>query len=309
VIDIKKLLIAIAVIILVILMAITTSQLKDNRVMEQTSPLEKTTKEQATEDNNDNKKEITESVITKEDPVREFLSDNVRKAVQRFFARDLYVVSIGDSLTEGVGDDEENGGYVGVLEEAVNAEEQLVTIDNFGRRGNRTDQLINRLSEETDIIDAVDQADIILITIGSNDIMQVFKENFTDLSIDKFTSEQIRYEQRLHTIFTTLEDINPDASVYLIGFYNPFKEYFPEIEELEYIVNSWNQIGSDVTKEYDDTEYIPIKDLFEDLDVEFLANDNFHPNHIGYEMIAERILDYVTNEGEKNELFRTNEEE
>ena len=308
-IDIKKLLIAIAVIILVILMAITTSQLKDNRVMEQTSPLEKTTKEQATEDNNDNKKEITESVITKEDPVREFLSDNVRKAVQRFFARDLYVVSIGDSLTEGVGDDEENGGYVGVLEEAVNAEEQLVTIDNFGRRGNRTDQLINRLSEETDIIDAVDQADIILITIGSNDIMQVFKENFTDLSIDKFTSEQIRYEQRLHTIFTTLEDINPDASVYLIGFYNPFKEYFPEIEELEYIVNSWNQIGSDVTKEYDDTEYIPIKDLFEDLDVEFLANDNFHPNHIGYEMIAERILDYVTNEGEKNELFRTNEEE
>src|SRR5690625_2960454 len=290
-------------------MAITTSQLKDNRVMEQTSPLEKTTKEQATEDNNDNKKEITESVITKEDPVREFLSDNVRKAVQRFFARDLYVVSIGDSLTEGVGDDEENGGYVGVLEEAVNAEEQLVTIDNFGRRGNRTDQLINRLSEETDIIDAVDQADIILITIGSNDIMQVFKENFTDLSIDKFTSEQIRYEQRLHTIFTTLEDINPDASVYLIGFYNPFKEYFPEIEELEYIVNSWNQIGSDVTKEYDDTEYIPIKDLFEDLDVEFLANDNFHPNHIGYEMIAERILDYVTNEGEKNELFRTNEEE
>lgn len=290
-------------------MTIITSQLKDNRVMDQTSPLEKTIEEKAKKDNNDNEKDITESVITKEDPVREFLSDNVRKAVQRFFARDLYVVSIGDSLTEGVGDDEENGGYVGVLEEVVNAEEQLVTIDNFGRRGNRTDQLINRLSEEPDIIDAVDQADIILITIGSNDIMQVFKENFTDLSIDKFTSEQIRYEQRLHTIFTTLEDINPDASIYLIGFYNPFKEYFPEIEELEYIVNSWNQIGSDVTKAYDDTEYIPIKDLFEDLDVEFLARDNFHPNHIGYEMIAERILDYVTNEGEKNELFRTNEEE
>ncbi len=304
---IKKLLTTIVVIITILFITIVTLHLNDDSVIEQKAPLEEVTLE---EDNSeDSEEETAENVITKEDPVREFLSDNVRKAVQRFFAHDLYVVSIGDSLTEGVGDDAENGGYVGVLEEAVNKEEQLVTIDNFGRRGNRTDQLIKRLEEEKEMIDAVDQADMVLITIGANDIMQVFKNNFTDLEMDKFTSEQIRYEQRLNSIFTTLQDINPDASIYLIGFYNPFKEYFPEIEELEYIVDSWNQIGSDVTEQYDQVEYIPIKDLFDDPDIQFFADDNFHPNHIGYEMIAERILDYVTNEGEENEPFRTSEEE
>lgn len=250
--------------------------------------------------------EQTEHVMTTEDPVREFLSNNVRKAVQRFFQRELSIVSIGDSLTEGIGDDQADGGYVGILEDAINQEEHLVSIDNFGRRGNRSDQLFKRLEDDDDVIQAVGKADIILMTIGANDIMKIFKDNFTDLQLDTFTSEQIRYEQRLNHIFTMLQDINPDATIYLIGFYNPFKDYFPDIEELEYIINSWNQIGSDVTTLYDDTYYIPIKDLFEEQDAHLFAEDNFHPNHIGYELIANRILNYVTNEGEIYERNETN---
>lgn len=297
-------------IIAIFCMTIIILYLKNDRGIEQIPSSEDVaTLEDADDDGETDSEVPTESVITKEDPVKEFLSENVGKAVQRFFQRDLSVVSVGDSLTEGVGDDARNGGYVGILEETVNQNEHLVTIDNFGRKGNRTDQLITRLEEEKDVINAVEKADIVLITIGANDIMQVFKDNFTDLSLDKFTSEQIRYEQRLNMIFTTLQNINPDATIYLIGFYNPFKEYFPEIEELEYIVDSWNQIGSDVTKQYDQLNYIPIKDLFDNPDIHYYADDNFHPNHTGYEMIAKRILDYVTNEreGEKVERFRTNE--
>lgn len=251
--------------------------------------------------------EETESVIATEDPVRDFLSNNVRQAVQRFFQRDLSVVSIGDSLTEGVGDDDMDGGYTGVLENSINENEQLVTIDNLGKRGNRTDQLIERLEEEVEVISGVKKADIILITIGANDIMKVFKDNFTNLKLEKFTSEQIRYEQRLNKILATIEKINPDASTYLIGFYNPFREYFPEIEELEYIVNSWNDIGLDVTTQFENTHYIPMKDIFEDSDVELFADDNFHPNHVGYELMAKRILNYLMDEEEDDGRLQTNE--
>lgn len=251
--------------------------------------------------------EETEEAMAQEDPVREFLSKNVRKAVGRFSQHDLSIVSIGDSLTEGIGDDEANGGYVGILEEAINEEENLVSIENFGRRGNRSDQLSQRLEEDDDVIQAIGHADIILMTIGANDIMKVFKDNFTDLQIETFTSEQIRYEQRLNHIFAMLNEMNPDATIYLIGFYNPFQAYFPDIEELEYIITSWNQIGLDITSQYDNAHYIPIKDLFEDQDTPLLAEDNFHPNHIGYELIANRILNYVTNEGEINERTETNE--
>lgn len=277
---------------------------------EQTIEHEEVNEEESKEEDESEQPEqlSIESVITKEDPVRDFLSEKVNNAIQRLFSQDTHVVAIGDSLTEGVGDEEQNGGYIGVIEETINQEEQLVTIDNFGKRGNRSDQLLNRLEEEKDVTKAIKKADVIFITIGANDIMQVFKDNFTDLTIDKFTSEQIRYEQRLNMIFSTIQETNEDATIYLIGFYNPFIEYFSDIEELDYIVDSWNQIGLDTATKYDHSYYIPMKDVFEDSTDELLSDDNFHPNHIGYQLMAERILNYVTNEGEKDEPFSKTKE-
>lgn len=307
---IKRLFIITTSIIIILLITMITIHVKNDRAID--TPTSKTNIEtnnndEQMEESAEEDTEETESVIATEAPVRDFLSNNVRQAVQRFFQRDLSVVSIGDSLTEGVGDDDMDGGYTGVLENSINENEQLVTIDNLGKRGNRTDQLIERLEEEVEVISGVKKADIILITIGANDIMKVFKDNFTNLKLEKFTSEQIRYEQRLNKILATIEKINPDASTYLIGFYNPFREYFPEIEELEYIVNSWNDIGLDVTTQFENTHYIPMKDIFEDSDVELFADDNFHPNHVGYELMAKRILNYLMDEEEDDGRLQTNE--
>jgi len=310
VIVIKRLFIITTSIIMILFITMITIHVKNDRAIE--TP-EKKPKIETTEDDKqmgesvEEDTEESESVIATEDPVRDFLSKNVRQAVQRFFHRELSVISIGDSLTEGVGDDEKDGGYTGVLEKSINENEHLVTIENFGKRGNRTDQLMKRLEEEEEVIHGVENADIILITIGANDVMKVFKDNFTDLELEKFTSEQIRYEQRLNQILSKIQELNPDATTYLIGFYNPFREYFPEIDELEYIVNSWNDIGLDVTKQFENTHYIPMKDVFENSDIELFADDNFHPNHVGYELMAKRILDYMINEEGEDERIQTDE--
>ena len=295
---------------MILLITMITIHVKNDRAIDTPitkSNIETTEDDELMEESVEEDTEKSESVIATEDPVRDFLSKNVRQAVQRFFQRELSVISIGDSLTEGVGDDEKDGGYTGVLEKSINENEQLVTIENFGKRGNRTDQLMKRLEEEEEVIQGVENADIILITIGANDVMKVFKDNFTDLELEKFTSEQIRYEQRLTQILSTIQEMNPDASTYLIGFYNPFREYFPEIDELEYIVNSWNDIGLDVTKQFDNTHFIPMKDVFEDSDTELFADDNFHPNHVGYELMAKRILDYIIDGEGEDERIQTDE--
>jgi len=245
---------------------------------------------------NEEKENSEEAAVTSEDPVREFFSDKLKKAADFFFAQDVKVVALGDSLTKGSGDETKNGGYIGVLDDTLNAEQQQVEFQNFAISGSRSGQLLNRLEEE-EVIYAVADADIVLITIGANDIMQVFKENFTDLTLEKFTSEQIRYEHRLESIFSRLREINGEADIFLIGFYNPFKQYFADIEELEYIVNSWNQIGKDVTNQFSHVHYIPIKDLFDHAEANYFSDDNFHPNSLGYKVMAERILQYVLNEG------------
>ncbi|MDY0409553.1 GDSL-type esterase/lipase family protein [Paracerasibacillus soli] len=156
------------------------------------------------------------------------------------------MVAIGDSLTEGVGDETNNEGYVGILDETINAEYDLAHLDNFGKRGNRTDQLLNRL-DTPDIQSAISKAQIILITIGANDIMKVLRENITNITYEPFAKEKEAYENRLKQIFEKMRADNPRAKIYLIGFYNPFEGYFKDIKELTLIADEWNKTSKAIT--------------------------------------------------------------
>ncbi len=225
------------------------------------------------------------------------LSESLRTAVSNIFKQDVRIVAIGDSLTEGVGDPNMEGGYVGILDRTMNSGDHGLHIQfsNFGKRGNRTDQMLKRLEDE-EIREEIKQAQIVLITIGANDIMQVVKENFTNLTIDLFTDEREHFEDRLRTIMATIEELNEDADVFLLGIYNPFEKYFDDIEELNVIVDEWNRTGIKITTEFDQATFIPIKDIFDGATTNLFSDDHFHPNAIGYHRMAERVYDYLTEE-------------
>lgn len=218
-------------------------------------------------------------------------SNAIQNTIKFFSGKNTQIVAIGDSLTQGVGDSTGQGGYVGILDNQINHEKKIASFENLGKRGNRTTHLIKRM-EEPDIEKSLENTDIILITIGANDIMQVAKENFTDITYDIFAKERIHYKERLHKIFSTITKLNPDASIYLIGFYNPFQQYFDHIKELDRIVDDWNYTGKQVAEEHG-AIFIPTKDLFINGDLNLFADDHFHPNEYGYQLIAERILDYL----------------
>src|SRR5699024_12369722 len=110
--------------------------------------------------------------------------------------------------------------------------------------------------------------------IGANDIMQIFKENFTDLDMNQFETGQNNYENRLHEIFADLESMNSRAEIYLVGFYNPFSEHFPDIEEMEVIIENWNELSEDITDEYDQVSYIPPNSIVEDTTMTILSYED-----------------------------------
>ena len=208
------------------------------------------------------------------------------------FKKDLRIVSIGDSLTEGVGDETESGGYVGILNHTFEDNQLNIRIENYGKKGNRTDQLLKRLDQD-EIASSIKKADIILITIGANDIMKVAKDNFLNLTMEPFNRELEGYQDRLRAIFHKMKERNPDVHIYLIGFYNPLEQYFGHIEDLEMIVTNWNEAGKALTEEFEHVSYIPTADLFVPSDTKLLADDQFHPNTTGYKRMAERILEEI----------------
>jgi lysophospholipase L1-like esterase len=248
--------------------------------------------------------EQQEATVINDKPVAEAVKERVREMIEgtiNFFSHDKKIVSIGDSLTQGVGDETESGGYVGILNHTFEDQNMNISIENFGKRGNRTDQLLKRLENE-EIVSAIKDADIVLITIGANDIMKVVRSNYTNLNIEPFQEEKVSYVERLTAIFHKISEVNPDTQIYLIGFYNPFERFFGDIEQLDMIMNDWNQAGELVTEEFENVYYIPTEDLFSNSTTNLLADDNFHPNTSGYKLMAKRVLEYLNEYYEETEL-------
>jgi lysophospholipase L1-like esterase len=265
---------------------------------------EQTTEDKSVEDTKAEEQVQTEQIDASDKPITENIKDKVREVVEvalDFVKKDQKIVAIGDSLTEGSGDETENGGYVGILNHTFEDNNLNITVENFGKKGNRTDQLLKRLENE-DVASAIKEADMVLITIGANDIMNVFKSNFMNVTMEPFQEERVKYIDRLKAIVNKLNDLNPSTQIYLIGFYNPFERHFGEIKELGMIIDSWNDAGKSLSEEYENVSYIPTKDLFSNSNMDLLAEDEFHPNTSGYKLMAQRVLEYLKESNEKSEI-------
>jgi lysophospholipase L1-like esterase len=207
-----------------------------------------------------------------------------------FVPQKLKVISAGDSLTQGVGDSTNNGGYLPYLRTLLEDEKGIMDVDflNFGVEGNRTTQLLKRL-ESPEMREAIPNADLVILTIGGNDIMKVAQENFVNLQLSDFEEARELYIDNLSKIMNTINRANPYASIVLVGLYNPFSHWFANVEELNQIVNDWNAAGQRVIASYSNAYFVSIEDLFLNPSEDLLYTDNFHPNDRGYELIAERL--------------------
>src|SRR5699024_5068561 len=98
----------------------------------------------------ENKNESTEEEMKqKENPeskVSNIIVEVVQNTIDFFSEKDLNIVAVGDSLTQGVGDSQNQGGYVGIIDRTINKDTKHANIQNFGKRGDRTDQLLLRLN-------------------------------------------------------------------------------------------------------------------------------------------------------------------
>lgn len=205
------------------------------------------------------------------------------------------IVALGDSLTEGIGDAFNDGGFVSVLDQTINEGEKIATFINYGKLGERTQGLLKRL-EEPKVKQSLRKADIVIMTIGANDIIKVVKDHITNLTFERFLKERVVFEDRLAIILETIHEFNPSIHIYVVGLYNPFEKFFENIPELNQIVSDWNESSKQITKERTWTTFVPIDDIFSNQSSLF-SEDHFHPNTRGYVKIAERILDYFKEEG------------
>ena len=211
-----------------------------------------------------------------------------------FIPKDITIVSVGDSLTQGVGDSTNRGGYVPYLEALLEEDKGIndATFYNFGIKGNRSDQLLDKL-ESKKVKAAVKEAEFVIVTIGGNDVMKVVRDHFSNLNLKAFAQQKKVYEKNLKAVLKKVRDLNPNSSIVLVGLYNPFFKWFADVREINEIINDWNQTSQDTLMKYPNTYFVEVADLFNESSENLLFTDYFHPNDKGYELIANRVFETI----------------
>jgi lysophospholipase L1-like esterase len=225
------------------------------------------------------------------------------EVTEEFFDRSFKLVFFGDSLTQGVGDKTEKGGFTIVVEEHYQEKAYIeeVSVTNLGVRGNRTNHLLKRL-EDPEVQRSLAEADVIFMTVGGNDLMKVVRENFLDLTFNLFDREQALYAERLDSVLSEIRKHNDSSTIYLVGLFNPFYQLFQEIDEMNQVVTNWNETTISVLEQYPNTAFVPIQDLFIDPEENLLDDDQFHPNEKGYHLIGDEVIEAIKlYKGEENE--------
>ena len=171
-------------------------------------------------------------------------------------------VALGDSLTQGVGDTTNQGGFVPLVAQSLTNEEGYqVDVQNFGVAGNTSNQILKRIKEKPEIAEALSQADLLTLTVGGNDLRKVILDNITSLKISTFNKPAQAYSKRLLEIIELARKDNPNLPIYVLGIYNPFYLNFPEMTDMQVIVDNWNQTTQDTIAELENVYFVPINDL------------------------------------------------
>ena len=221
-------------------------------------------------------------------------------------------VALGDSLTQGVGDTTNQGGFVPLVAQSLTNEEGYeVAAQNFGVAGNTSNQILKRMKEQDEIADALSKADLMTLTVGGNDLRKVILDNITSLKISTFKKPSVAYSKRLVEIIELARKDNPDLPIYVLGIYNPFYLNFPEMTDMQTIVDNWNQTTQDTIAKFDKVYFVPINDLlYQGIDGQegivqtsgeatkiindaLFQGDNFHPNNTGYEIMKRAVLEKI----------------
>lgn len=205
---------------------------------------------------------------------------------------ELTIVALGDSLTRGTGD-ETGKGYVGVLvDEIQEKSNQPVKLTNLGIIGQRSNQLKEQV-KEAEVQRQIGTADYVLVTIGGNDLFQGGQGLIEYETMADIEEVEKKYIENLQFILQQIQKVNSEATVFLIGLYNPFID-LDEGKEISQIVLHWNYQSAEVSASFPKVVFVPTFDLFELKVNDYLYTDKFHPNTEGYRLIAERVASLLT---------------
>jgi len=174
----------------------------------------------------------------------------------------ISLVAVGDSLTEGIGDESE-GGYVGQIKQTLTSKQNLkVTTTNAGKSGDRSDQILARIEKSKTLQNQIKNADVLTVTVGGNDLLQTLEGSLTSNDTAKNSATvakaQTAYAAKLTKLFSKLRGLNSSAPMFVFSIYNPIYVNFPNVTAITDYISQWNDQTQTTVGQYQDAYFMNI---------------------------------------------------
>jgi len=202
----------------------------------------------------------------------------------------LQIVSLGDSLTRGVGD-KEGIGYVGRMKEDLQKDyKQKIALTNLAVSGAKMPDLLKQI-ESNGAQYSIKQADVIVLTIGGNDLFPGW-ESLGKIDLETYRPDTETFQNEVKKIIEEIRKLNTDSPIFWLGLYNPFEDV-EDLKGSSNIVVDWNASLEKLALNDKNVYITPTFDLFQNRGKDLLYSDHFHPNEVGYTYMAERLVQNV----------------
>ncbi|WP_242270932.1 SGNH/GDSL hydrolase family protein [Bacillus cereus group sp. BfR-BA-01425] len=202
----------------------------------------------------------------------------------------LQIVSLGDSLTRGVGD-KEGIGYVGRMKEDLQKDyKQKIPLTNLAVSGAKMPDLLKQI-ESSGAQYSIKQADVIVLTIGGNDLFPGW-ESLGKIDLETYRPDTETFQNEAKKIIEEIRKLNTDSPIFWLGLYNPFEDV-EDLKGASNIVVDWNASLEKLAVNNKNVYITPTFDLFQNRGKDLLYSDHFHPNEVGYTYMADRLVQNV----------------
>lgn len=220
---------------------------------------------------------------------------------------------LGDSIASGYGLDNAHNCYASLI-----SAKKSYYLTNDAVPGHTTEDLLWVVCHSENARNSIKDADIISVSIGGNDLIQLLLNADTATIMDimfnginakavKEASEKMEFN--IDSICTELRLLNPDAPVIVQTIYNPLyanKQYSSYASFAEKFVPVMMEIMNEACTRHNNIFIADIYSVFDNYyeqqgSYDVIQADGIHPSEKGHALIADVILD-VINELEQKGL-------
>ncbi|MBM7661659.1 lysophospholipase L1-like esterase [Bacillus mesophilus] len=203
---------------------------------------------------------------------------------------DVDYVSLGDSLAAGQTPyGKINLGYADFLKDRMEQSQYEVDFEKFGVLGYTSGQLLLDVLNNPNVQNEIKEADMITLDIGANDVLGA-------LSVSPLQAGAAvgKVGYNLNVILSTIDELNPDVEVYVMGYYNPFP-YFPEAQQNQLLplMDALNSTIENATVTNGDV-FVPTADVIAENPTLYIPNPaDIHLSLEGYKVISKEFWKHL----------------